>query len=129
MPVSLTLGFIYTKRRRQRWEVLLILLSLKTIESLQNRIATHFGVIPLYSMRAVSPVSSQHCTLTLGANGLTEEKNQGPALLVSRKYKLKGSCVTGSHRANRCEFPSIFNSLCPFAPLIMFLSTFNYAVE
>ena len=31
------------------------------MESLQNRVATHFGVTPLFSMRAVSLASSQHC--------------------------------------------------------------------
>ena len=36
-----------------------ILLSLKTMESLQNRIATHFSVIPLFSMRAVSLTSQR----------------------------------------------------------------------
>ena len=50
---------------------LAILLSLKTMELLKNRVATHFGVIPLFSMRAVSLASLQHwvaLTLTLCVN-------------------------------------------------------------
>ena len=41
--------------------LLAILPSLKTMESLQNGFATHFGATPLFSMREVSLVSSQHC--------------------------------------------------------------------
>ena len=40
---------------------LAILFSLKTIESLQNGVATYFQATPLFSMRTVSLVSSQSC--------------------------------------------------------------------
>ena len=38
-----------------------MLFSLKTMESLQNEVATHFQVPPLFSMRTESLVSSQSC--------------------------------------------------------------------
>ena len=40
---------------------LAILLSLKTMEYLQYRVATHFGATPLFSMRPISLVLSQRC--------------------------------------------------------------------
>ena len=40
---------------------LAILFSLKTMESLQNGVATHFGVTALFSFRPVLLASSQHC--------------------------------------------------------------------
>ena len=49
--------------------MLAILLSLKTIESLQNWVATHIGAIPLFSMRAISLASSQHCRSVDGDAG------------------------------------------------------------
>ena len=52
--------------------MLAILFSLKTIESLQNRVATHFQAALLFSMRTESLATSQSCcsiTLTLGVNG------------------------------------------------------------
>ena len=56
---------IYTKRQRQccdNWAMMLaILFSLKTIESLENGVATHFQVTPLISMRTESLASSQSC--------------------------------------------------------------------
>ena len=39
---------------------LMILFSLKTIESLENGLQTHSGVTPLFSMRTESQASSQH---------------------------------------------------------------------
>ena len=49
--------------------MLVILVSFKTMESLQNRVTTHFGVTPLFSMRAVLLASSLGLMLTLGVNG------------------------------------------------------------
>ena len=40
---------------------LAILFSLKTIESLKNRVATHFQATPLFSMRIILLASSQSC--------------------------------------------------------------------
>ena len=57
------LGPVYTKRQQQCCDnsamMLVILFSLKTMESLQNRVATYFQVIPLISMRTKSLASSQ----------------------------------------------------------------------
>ena len=41
--------------------ILAILPSLKTTESLQIEVATHFGATPLFSITAASLVSLQHC--------------------------------------------------------------------
>ena len=52
--------------------ILVVLFSLKTLDLLQNGVATHFWVTPLSSMRTVSLASSQSCRsvdLTLGVNG------------------------------------------------------------
>ena len=50
------LGPVYTKHQRQRCHnsamMLAILFSLNTMESLQNQVATHFQVTPLFSMIA-----------------------------------------------------------------------------
>ena len=58
-------GPVYTKRQSQRCNnsviTLAILLRLKTMESLQNGVAIHFRVTPLFSMRTVSLASSQSC--------------------------------------------------------------------
>ena len=55
----------YTKRQSQCCDtsvmMLAILFSLKTIESLQNGVATYFPVTPLFSMRTVLLASSQRC--------------------------------------------------------------------
>ena len=57
------LGFIYTKRQRKHSDnstmTLAILLSLKTMESLQNGVTTHFQVTPLLSLRTESLASPQ----------------------------------------------------------------------
>ena len=42
----------------------LILLYMKTMESLQNGVATHFEVTPLFSVRTVFLASSQCCRST-----------------------------------------------------------------
>ena len=59
------LGTVYTKRQRQCCDnsaiTLAILFSLKTVESLENRLQTHFGATPLFSMRTVLLSSSQSC--------------------------------------------------------------------
>ena len=47
---------------------LAVQLSLTTMESLKNGVATHFRATPLWSMRTVSQVSAA-LTLTLGVNG------------------------------------------------------------
>ena len=53
------------KRQRQRCDnsamTLEIQFSLKTMESLQNGVVTHFRAIPLISMRTESQASSQSC--------------------------------------------------------------------
>ena len=41
--------------------ITLAMLSLKTMDTLQNRVATDFGVAPLVSMRTVSLASWQYC--------------------------------------------------------------------
>ena len=51
---------------------LAILLSLKTMELLQNQVGTHFRATPLFSMRTVLLMSLQHCealVLTFDVNG------------------------------------------------------------
>ena len=59
------LGPAYTKHQHQHCNnsvmMLAILLSLKTMESLQNGVATHLQATSLFSMRTVSLVSSQSC--------------------------------------------------------------------
>ena len=59
------LGLVYAKRQGQRCDnsvmTLVILFSLKTMESLQVRVATHFRAILLFSMRTVSLASTQSC--------------------------------------------------------------------
>ena len=56
---TVPLGSIYTKRQRQCCDnaamMLAILFSLKTMESLQNGVATHFQATPLFSMRIEWP--------------------------------------------------------------------------
>ena len=42
--------------------ILVILFSLKTVESLQNGVATHFQVTPLFSMRTELLALSQNCS-------------------------------------------------------------------
>ena len=58
MRTNDTLWPIYTKRPRQHCDnsamTLGILFSLKTVESLQNGVATYFQAIPLISMRTES---------------------------------------------------------------------------
>ena len=60
-----TLGPIYTKHPRQRCDncamTLAILFLLKTLESLQNGVATYFQATPLFSMRTELQASSQSC--------------------------------------------------------------------
>ena len=57
------LGPVYTKHQHQHCNnsvmMLAILLSLKTMESLQNGVATHLQAASLFSMRTVSLVSSE----------------------------------------------------------------------
>ena len=59
------LGPVYTKRQRQLCDnsamTLAILFSLKTMESLENRLKTQSGATPLFSMRTESQASSQSC--------------------------------------------------------------------
>ena len=59
------LGPIYTKHQCQCCDnsvmTLAILFSLKTIEPLQNGVATHFQVTSLFSMRTELQASSQSC--------------------------------------------------------------------
>ena len=76
------LGPVYIKRQHQCCNnsvmTLVILFSLKTMELLQNGIATHFGVIALFSIRPVLLALSQHAamlTLTLNVNGLYTARN------------------------------------------------------
>ena len=57
--VTYLLGPIYTKRQVIGEMTLAILFSLKTMESLQNEVATLFQATPLFSMRIVSLASSQ----------------------------------------------------------------------
>ena len=47
--------------------MLAILLSMKKMESLKNRIATHSGMTPLFSIRAISLASLQRCKRILTA--------------------------------------------------------------
>ena len=58
-------GPVYTKRQRQLCDnvamTLVILFSLKTMESLENRLQTHSGATPLVSMRAESHSSPPLC--------------------------------------------------------------------
>ena len=58
-------GPVYTKRQHQRCDnsamTLAILFSLKSMESLENRLQPHSGVTPLFSMRTESQESSQSC--------------------------------------------------------------------
>ena len=64
---SNTLGSVYTMCQRQRCDNsamrLAVLLSLKTMESLQNGVATHFRVTPLVSMSSMASVIAEllHC--------------------------------------------------------------------
>ena len=59
------LGPVYTKRQRQRCDnsamTLAILFSLKSVESLENRLQPHSGVTPFFSMRTESQASSLSC--------------------------------------------------------------------
>ena len=59
------LGPVYTKRQRQSCDnsamILVILFSLKTVESLQIWVTTHFRVTLLFSKRTVLLASSQSC--------------------------------------------------------------------
>ena len=59
-------GPIYTKRQRQRCDnsvmTLTTLFSLKTMESLQNWVATHFRMTLLFLMRTLLLASSQSCS-------------------------------------------------------------------
>ena len=59
------LGPGYNKCQCQRCEncamTVAILFSLKTMESLQNGVATHFQVTPSFTMITESIASSQHC--------------------------------------------------------------------
>ena len=59
------LGPVYTKHQRQRCDnsamTLAILLSLKSVESLENRLQTHSGATPLFSMRTELQASSLSC--------------------------------------------------------------------
>ena len=61
--ISFRLGSV--KRQRQSCNncamTLAISLSLKTMQSLQNGVATHFRVTPLYSVRTESLLSLQSC--------------------------------------------------------------------
>ena len=63
--IFLILGPVYTKRQHQWYDnsvmMLVILLSSKTMESLENELQSHSGVTPLFSRTAVSPLSSQSC--------------------------------------------------------------------
>ena len=56
---------VYTERQSQRCDtsmmMLAILFSLKTMEPLQNGVATYFQVTLLFSMKTVSLASSQWC--------------------------------------------------------------------
>ena len=60
-----SLGPIYTKRQHQCCDnsvmMLAILLSMKSVESLQNGVATYFHTTPLISMRTKTQASSQSC--------------------------------------------------------------------
>ena len=59
--------------------MLAILFSLETMESLQNGVATHFRVIPLFSMITESLVSSQELLQMLDVNGpLTRHRDMTP---------------------------------------------------
>ena len=53
-PRSTGLGPVYTKRQRQRWTIsamtLAILFSLKTMQLLQNGVATHFERLPSFQL-------------------------------------------------------------------------------
>ena len=69
-------GPVYTKRQRQCCDnsamTLAILFSLKSVESLENRLQPHSGATPLFSMRMEWQASLQSCRsvdLTLGING------------------------------------------------------------
>ena len=63
------LGLVYTECSINAMMTIAILLSLKIMESLQNGIATHFGVTPLYSMeKSVAKVIAA-LTLTPNVNG------------------------------------------------------------
>ena len=66
------LGPVYTKRQRQGCDnsvmTLAILFSLKSVESLENRLQPHSGATPLFLMRTESQASSA-LMLTLGVNG------------------------------------------------------------
>ena len=55
------LGPIYTKRQCQHSDDACDMLSLTTMESLENGAATYFGAAPLWSMRAVSPALTLPC--------------------------------------------------------------------
>ena len=63
--VSKVLGPVYTKRQHQGCDnsamMLAILFSFRSMKLLLNRIATHFRVTSLFSMRIELLVSSQSC--------------------------------------------------------------------
>ena len=68
-------GPVYTKRQHQCSDnsamTLAILFSLKSVESLENRLQPHSGETPLFSMRMELQASLQSCRsvdLTLGVN-------------------------------------------------------------
>ena len=58
-----------------------ILFSLKTMESLQNGVATHFGATALFSIRPVSLASSQHCRSVDADSQKNEPKDSNGGLL------------------------------------------------
>ena len=63
--VGTLLGPVYTKCQHQRCDnsvmTLVILFSLKSVESLENRLQPHSGVTPFFSMRTESQASSLSC--------------------------------------------------------------------
>ena len=63
--VNEPLGSVYTKRQRQHYDnsamMLAILFSLKSVESLENRLQPHSGATPLFSMRTKLQASWQSC--------------------------------------------------------------------
>ena len=65
LAASLVSGPVYTKRQRQRCDnsvmMLVILFSLKSVESLENRLQPRSGATSLFSMRTESLASSLSC--------------------------------------------------------------------
>ena len=63
--VEPVLGLIYTERQRQRCDnaamMLVILIWLKTMQSLRNGLQPHSEATPLFSTRTGMPASSQSC--------------------------------------------------------------------